>query len=98
MCPSLYSYHSSPEEKSQLFMALAEYGIESRVDRVAKKDRIRDWIQQSVVEEEDEDEDMADGEMADEMSAMDRKREELRRERDSSEATVSSSRPDSGSR
>ncbi|RZF35559.1 hypothetical protein LSTR_LSTR014551 [Laodelphax striatellus] len=54
LCPSMYSYHSSLEEKNKLLATLAEYGIETTVDRVAKKDRIRDWIQSSVIAEDEE--------------------------------------------
>uniref|UniRef100_A0A1B0CTW3 Protein kinase domain-containing protein n=2 Tax=Lutzomyia longipalpis TaxID=7200 RepID=A0A1B0CTW3_LUTLO len=57
LCPSMYSFHSSPEEKNKLLYALAEAGIETTVDRVAKKARIRDWIQSSVITEEDEEDD-----------------------------------------
>ncbi|XP_039285368.1 uncharacterized protein LOC120351588 [Nilaparvata lugens] len=56
LCPSMYSYHSSLEEKNKLLATLAEYGIETTVDRVAKKDRIRDWIQSSVIAEGEEEE------------------------------------------
>nr|CAI5823800.1 unnamed protein product [Callosobruchus analis] len=55
LCPSIYSFHSSPEEKNKLLFSLTQYGLETTVDRVAKKDRIREWIQNSVIEEEDED-------------------------------------------
>lgn len=54
LCPSMYSFHSNPEEKNRLLATLAEYGIETTVDRSAKKARIRDWIQASVITEEDE--------------------------------------------
>lgn len=54
LCPSMYSFHSSPEEKNKLLFTLTQYGIETTVDRSAKKDRIREWIQSSVIEEEDE--------------------------------------------
>nr|XP_023014917.1 serine/threonine-protein kinase SBK1-like [Leptinotarsa decemlineata]XP_023014919.1 serine/threonine-protein kinase SBK1-like [Leptinotarsa decemlineata]XP_023014920.1 serine/threonine-protein kinase SBK1-like [Leptinotarsa decemlineata] len=54
LCPSMYSFHSSPEEKNKLLFTLTQYGLETTVDRVAKKDRIRDWIQNSVIEEDDE--------------------------------------------
>lgn len=50
----MYSFHSNPEEKNRLLATLAEYGIETTVDRTAKKARIRDWIQSSVIMEEDE--------------------------------------------
>lgn len=53
----MYSFHSSPEEKNKLLFALAQHGIETTVDRVAKKKRIRDWIQESVIQEDDEEED-----------------------------------------
>ncbi|XP_068917990.1 serine/threonine-protein kinase SBK1-like isoform X2 [Tenebrio molitor] len=54
LCPSMYSFHSSPEEKNKLLFTLTQYGLETTVDRSAKKDRIRQWIQSSVIEEEDE--------------------------------------------
>lgn len=57
LCPSMYSFHSSPEEKNRLLSTLAEYGIEVTVDRVAKKNRIKDWIESSVINEEEEEED-----------------------------------------
>lgn len=52
----MYSFHSSPEEKNKILFALAQHGIETTVDRVAKKKRIRDWIQESVIREDDEEE------------------------------------------
>ncbi|CAH0546507.1 unnamed protein product [Brassicogethes aeneus] len=62
LCPSMYSFHSSPEEKNKLLSSLAQYGLETTVDRVAKKDRIRQWIQNSVIEEDDENEEELDEE------------------------------------
>lgn len=56
LCASMYSFHSSPEEKNRLLFALTQHGIETTVDRVAKKKRIREWIQESVIQEEDEEE------------------------------------------
>lgn len=56
LCPSMYSFHSSPEEKNKLLFTLTQYGLETTVDRSAKKDRIREWIQNSVIEEEDDQE------------------------------------------
>lgn len=53
----MYSFHSSPEEKHKLLYALAQHGIETTVDRVAKKKRIRDWIQESVIQEDEEEDD-----------------------------------------
>ncbi|XP_046403217.1 serine/threonine-protein kinase SBK1-like [Ischnura elegans] len=58
LCPSLYSFHSSPEEKNRLLKTLTEYGVETTVDRSAKKDRIRQWVQLSgaILEEDEEEE------------------------------------------
>lgn len=53
----MYSFHSSPEEKNKLLSTLAQHGIETTVDRIEKKKRIRDWIQSSVITEEDEEND-----------------------------------------
>lgn len=53
LCPSMYSFHSNLEEKNRLLHTLSEYGIETVVDRAAKKERIRDWIQSSVITEEE---------------------------------------------
>lgn len=50
----MYSFHSNLEEKTKLLSTLAQHGIEVVVDRVAKKNRIREWIQSSVITEEDE--------------------------------------------
>ncbi|XP_066154959.1 serine/threonine-protein kinase SBK1-like [Euwallacea fornicatus] len=55
LCPSMYSFHSSPDEKNKLLRSLTQYGLETTVDRVAKKDRIRKWIENSVITEEDDD-------------------------------------------
>lgn len=66
LCPSMYSFHSSPEEKNKLLFTLTKYGIETTVDRCAKKDRIRQWIQASVIEEENE-EDAEDEEQTEEV-------------------------------
>nr|XP_012230073.1 PREDICTED: serine/threonine-protein kinase 10 [Linepithema humile] len=54
LCPSMYSFHSSLEEKNQLLHTLTTYGIETTVDRSKKKDRIRQWIQASAIVEENE--------------------------------------------
>lgn len=62
LCASMYSFHSSPEEKNKLLFALSQHGIETTVDRLAKKKRIRDWIQESVIQEDDEEEEEDDGE------------------------------------
>lgn len=54
LCASMYSFHSSLEEKNKLLSTLAQHGIETTVNRVEKKQRIREWIQSSVIAEEDE--------------------------------------------
>ncbi|KAH8269535.1 hypothetical protein KR018_007438 [Drosophila ironensis] len=56
LCPSMYSFHSSPDEKNRLLYTLADCGIETNVDRQQKKNRIKDWIESSVITEEDEEE------------------------------------------
>lgn len=50
----MYSFHSSAEDKNKLLSTLAQHGIETTVDRTEKKKRIRDWIQSSVIAEEEE--------------------------------------------
>lgn len=60
LCPSMYSFHSSPEEKNKLLATLTQYGVETTVDRGAKKDRIRQWIQSSAIQEDDEEEELQD--------------------------------------
>ncbi|XP_031831044.1 uncharacterized protein LOC116426353 [Nomia melanderi] len=57
LCPSMYSFHSSLEEKNQLLHTLTTYGVETTVDRSKKKDRIREWIQASAIVEEYEEDD-----------------------------------------
>lgn len=54
LCPSMYSFHSSPDEKNKLLYTLADCGIETNVDRQQKKNRIKDWIESSIITEEDE--------------------------------------------
>ncbi|XP_013172569.1 PREDICTED: sperm motility kinase X [Papilio xuthus] len=56
LCPSMYSYHSDPNEKNILLRHFRDNGVEVIVDRQAKKQRIREWIQNSVIEEADEEE------------------------------------------
>lgn len=60
LCPSMYSFHSSLEEKNQLLFTLTQYGIETTVDRSRKKDRIREWIESSAITEETEEESEGD--------------------------------------
>jgi serine/threonine-protein kinase SBK len=64
LCPSMYSFHSSLEEKNRLLFTLAQQGIETVVDRNAKKDRIKDWIQSSVITEEPEEDDLEEEEVS----------------------------------
>lgn len=52
--PSLYSFHSDVDEKNKLLYSFSQQGIETVVDRVAKKNRIKDWIQSSIIIEEEE--------------------------------------------
>jgi hypothetical protein len=52
--PSLYSFHSNIDEKNKLLYTFSQQGIETVVDRAAKKNRIKDWIQSSIITEEDE--------------------------------------------
>ncbi|XP_026732781.1 serine/threonine-protein kinase meng-po isoform X1 [Trichoplusia ni] len=66
LCPSMYSFHSDPNEKNILLKHFRDNGIETTVDRHAKKQRIRDWIQNSVIEEVDEEEEEAAFEDSDE--------------------------------
>nr|XP_026486921.1 mitogen-activated protein kinase 9 [Vanessa tameamea] len=56
LCPSMYSFHSDPNEKNILLKHFRDNGIETVVDRHEKKQRIREWIQNSVIEEADEEE------------------------------------------
>ncbi|CAH2091398.1 unnamed protein product [Euphydryas editha] len=56
LCPSMYSFHSDPNEKNILLKHFKDNGIETVVDRHEKKQRIREWIQNSVIEEADEEE------------------------------------------
>ncbi|XP_026762481.1 serine/threonine-protein kinase meng-po-like [Galleria mellonella] len=56
LCPSMYSFHSDPNEKNILLKHFRDNGIETTVDRQVKKQRIREWIQNSVIEEVDEEE------------------------------------------
>lgn len=44
---SARSVHSCAEEKNQVLRTLTHYGIETTVDRDAKKQRIHEWIRSS---------------------------------------------------
>lgn len=50
----MYSFHSDPNEKNILLKHFKDNGFETVVDRHEKKQRIREWIQNSVIEEADE--------------------------------------------
>ncbi|XP_050534839.1 serine/threonine-protein kinase meng-po [Daktulosphaira vitifoliae] len=57
LSPSLYSFQMDHEENKNFLVAFGNCGIETGViDKAAKKERIKQWIQSSVIEEEDEDE------------------------------------------
>lgn len=73
----MYSFHSSVEEKNKLLFTLTQYGIETTVDRSAKKTRIQDWIQASVIAEvpEEEEEDIEEEDRQKERKAMEGKRQ-----------------------
>ncbi|XP_047503903.1 serine/threonine-protein kinase meng-po [Pieris napi] len=60
LCPSMYSFRSDPNEKNILLKHFRDNGIEVTIDRHAKKERIREWIQNSVIEEVDEEEETCD--------------------------------------
>ena len=62
---STFSMHSSKLEKDKVLKALKDHGIETTVDRAAKRKRIHEWLERSlnnrpsaveVMEEEDEEE------------------------------------------
>jgi serine/threonine-protein kinase SBK len=97
LCPSMYSFHSSVEEKNKLLFTLTQYGIEMTVDRRAKKTRIQDWIQASVIaevpEDEEEEEDMEEEDRQKEREAMEGKRQN--REKTDKETAASTSRSSS---
>jgi hypothetical protein len=97
LCPSMYSFHSSLEEKNKLLFTLTQYGIETTVDRSAKKTRIEDWIQASVIaeapEEEEEEDEMEEEERQKERKAMEGKREN--RNKIDKESPADTSRPSS---
>lgn len=53
---SMLSFHSSLTDKNRLLFTLTRYGVETTVDRDLKKDRIKEWIASSTIEEEEPDE------------------------------------------
>ena len=52
LCYSSYSIHSSKLEKDMILHALKAHGIETTVDRAAKKRRINEWIERSLMNQE----------------------------------------------
>ena len=48
VCYSTFSTHSCPREKDRVLGALKAHGIETTVDRVAKRQRIHEWLERSV--------------------------------------------------
>ncbi|KAK8379692.1 hypothetical protein O3P69_019585 [Scylla paramamosain] len=48
VCYSTFSAHSCPKEKDRVLGALKAHGIETTVDRVAKRQRIHEWLERSL--------------------------------------------------
>ena len=48
ICYSTYSMHSSKFEKDKVLKALKDHGIETTVDRAAKRKRIHEWLERSI--------------------------------------------------
>lgn len=48
VCYSTFSAHSCPREKDRVLGPLKAHGIETTVDRVAKRQRIHEWLERSV--------------------------------------------------
>jgi len=59
---SMLSFHSSLTDKNRLLATLTRFGVETTVDRNLKKDRIKEWIATSTIEEEEPDEQAEGGE------------------------------------
>ena len=51
---SMLSFHSSLTDKNRLLGTLTRFGVETTVDRNLKKDRIKEWIATSTIEEEED--------------------------------------------
>ncbi|XP_045112812.1 serine/threonine-protein kinase SBK1-like [Portunus trituberculatus] len=49
VCYSTFSAHSCPREKDRVLGALKAHGIETTVDRVAKRQRIHEWLERSLL-------------------------------------------------
>jgi serine/threonine-protein kinase SBK len=65
---SMLSFHSSLTDKNRLLATLTRFGVETTVDRNLKKDRIKEWIATSTIEEEEDNE---GGEAGEESSSWD---------------------------
>ncbi|KAK7083386.1 hypothetical protein SK128_018932, partial [Halocaridina rubra] len=57
ICYSTFSAHSCPKEKDRVLRTLKAAGIETTVDRIAKRQRIHDWLEHSLSTKMPEEED-----------------------------------------
>ncbi|KAG7163609.1 Serine/threonine-protein kinase meng-po-like 1 [Homarus americanus] len=48
VCYSTFSAHSCPKEKDRVLRTLKAHGIETTVDRIAKRQRIHEWLERSL--------------------------------------------------
>ncbi|XP_071527878.1 serine/threonine-protein kinase SBK1-like isoform X2 [Panulirus ornatus] len=48
VCYSTFSMHSCPREKDRMLRTLKAHGIETTVDRIAKRQRIHEWLERSL--------------------------------------------------
>lgn len=48
VCYSTFSMHSCPKEKDRVLRTLKAHGIETTVDRIAKRQRIHEWLERSL--------------------------------------------------
>lgn len=58
---SMLSFHSSLTDKNKLLATLTRFGVETTVDRNLKKDRIKEWIATSTIEEEEGEDEEGEG-------------------------------------
>lgn len=56
VCYSTFSAHSCPKEKDRVLRTLKAHGIETTVDRIAKRQRIHEWLERSLSSRNLEDE------------------------------------------
>lgn len=70
---SMLSFHSSLTDKNRLLATLTRFGVETTVDRNLKKDRIKEWIQTSTIEEEGGEEEEEDEEGEEETASSSKK-------------------------